>query len=115
MAARVLVLGGYGEIGLVLCERLLEETGVAVVLAGRRLAAAQAAVARLAERFGDRASAAEIDVTKAQTIEVAAAGCTWIVNLTPATEATETIAPRGAGSRGRLPRHQPAAPPRPPR
>src|SRR5690606_34584085 len=61
---KVLVVGGYGAFGALVCERLARDAGLEIVVAGRRLDAARAAVARLAPTAIARLDAAEIDATR---------------------------------------------------
>ena len=50
MAKRLLILGGYGNTGRLIAECLLQETDVALVLAGRSLERASALAAELDSR-----------------------------------------------------------------
>jgi saccharopine dehydrogenase (NAD+, L-lysine-forming) len=73
MTTRILVVGGYGTVGAHLCRALAVEGGLEVVVAGRRLASAEA----LAAKFGARAR--QIDLTDRTTWSSAVEGIDLVV------------------------------------
>ena len=66
----ILVLGGYGGAGRAICEWLLKETVVGVVVAGRRLNRAEELSASLNKEFpGNRISAVFADASDQQSLQ----------------------------------------------
>ena len=64
-----LVLGGYGETGKVFCRYLLQETPARVIVAGRRLAKAQALVEQLQQNFSpERIAARHTDAADVESL-----------------------------------------------
>jgi saccharopine dehydrogenase-like NADP-dependent oxidoreductase len=89
---RIIVLGGYGGTGRILCRRLLEETDVEVAIAGRDVAKAEKLSGRLNERFPGRVSATFADATNRDSLSRAFAGATLVVDATTAVESVANVA-----------------------
>ena len=65
----ILVLGGYGGTGKVFCRYLLKETGVRIIVAGRRLEMAEEFAVQLKKEFSeDRISARYTDASKTDSL-----------------------------------------------
>lgn len=65
----ILVLGGYGGTGKVFCRYLLKETGVKVIVAGRKLQKAEELANRLKKEFPqDRVCARELDASDKESL-----------------------------------------------
>jgi len=65
----ILVLGGYGGTGKVFCRYLLKETGVRIIVAGRRLEMAEEFADQLKKEFSeDRISARYTDASKTDSL-----------------------------------------------
>ena len=74
MGEAILVLGGYGTTGRVLCELLLEHGDGDVVIAGRSLDKGEAAAAELGARFPGRVTARAADAADPPSLARAFAG-----------------------------------------
>ena len=74
MGEAILVLGGYGTTGRVLCELLLEHGDGDVVIAGRSLDKGEAAAAELGARFSGRVTARAADAADPPSLARAFAG-----------------------------------------
>ncbi len=62
--SKILILGGYGNTGLILTHLLLQETHLDLILAGRNLARAAATAAEFNRQFpGERVSGREVDAS----------------------------------------------------
>ena len=93
MNKTILVLGGYGSTGRPLCNYLLQETDVNVVVAGRTLAKAAALAAELTLRFGgERATAVSVDAASRSSLEAAFAGVDMVVVASSTVQYTEIVA-----------------------
>lgn len=68
----ILVLGGYGGTGRLFCRYLLRETGVNVIVAGRRLEKAEELADKLKKEFSqDRISTRYVDASDAESLRKA--------------------------------------------
>ncbi|NHZ72507.1 MAG: polysaccharide biosynthesis protein [Aquificales bacterium] len=89
----ILVLGGYGSTGRPLCNLLLQETDVRVVIAGRTLAKGEALAAELNDRFsGERATAVIADAADMTRLQIAFAGVDVVVVASSTVVYTENVA-----------------------
>jgi len=93
MPKTILVLGGYGATGKVLCKRLLEETDVSLIVAGRRADK----VKLLAEALnrdcpGERATSVYADASDRQSLAKAFAGVSMVLDATAAIPHVRAIA-----------------------
>jgi saccharopine dehydrogenase-like NADP-dependent oxidoreductase len=85
MPKTILVLGGCGGTGRVLCKRLLDETDVDVIVAGRRADQAKALADALNHDVGgQRASAVFADASNRLSLVAAFAGVAMVVDATNA-------------------------------
>jgi saccharopine dehydrogenase (NAD+, L-lysine-forming) len=92
-SAKILILGGYGNTGLPLARLLLAETDVDVVLAGRTLARAREAAARLTAEFGgQRASGACVDAGDARNLAQALEGVRLLIVASSTSACTRQVA-----------------------
>ncbi|MFO7682526.1 MAG: saccharopine dehydrogenase NADP-binding domain-containing protein [Chloroflexota bacterium] len=90
---RILVLGGYGSTGRPLCNLLLQETAVQVVVGGRTPAKGEAFAAELNERFGGaRATAVIVDAASLPSLQAALVGVDVVVAASSTSAYTENIA-----------------------
>ena len=93
MNKTILVLGGYGSTGRPLCNYLLQETDVNVVVAGRTLAKAEALAAELNSHFGgERATAVSVDAASQSSLEAAFAKVDNVVVASSTVQYTQTVA-----------------------
>ncbi|MBE2222033.1 MAG: saccharopine dehydrogenase NADP-binding domain-containing protein [Anaerolineae bacterium] len=93
MNKTILVLGGYGSTGRPLCDLLLQETDVTVVVAGRNVANGKALVAELEGKFGGgRATAVTVDAASHSSLEAAFAGVDMVVVASSTVQYTEQVA-----------------------
>lgn len=66
---KFLILGGYGNTGLLIAEYLLQETNCRIVLAGRNIEKAESFTASLNHKFKtNRVSAARVDAANTQSL-----------------------------------------------
>ncbi|KAA3641571.1 MAG: KR domain-containing protein [Bacteroidetes bacterium] len=89
----VLILGGYGNAGFLISKFLLQQsTDVNIIVAGRRIQKAEAAVKELNESFpGDRASALQVDITDIPAFQKALKKATIVVNAASTIQFTKQI------------------------
>lgn len=81
---RILILGGYGRAGYEIADLLLSHTTVTLTLAGRHLNRAKAAAAKLNRGHGgDRATAAEVDITNPKSVAHVFAHCDLVIVTVP--------------------------------
>jgi saccharopine dehydrogenase-like NADP-dependent oxidoreductase len=90
----VLILGGYGNAGLLISKYLLQETSdVSIIVAGRRLKKAEEAISQLNNFFpGDRASALELDVTHTLAFRKTLEKVSLVVNAASTIQYTKQVA-----------------------
>lgn len=94
--ARILVLGGYGVFGSRAIERLARMPGLEIVVAGRSLAAAQAAAESLTQRTEARAEAAELDALTLTSRDLRRLRTSIVVNTVGPFQAHDYRVPRAA-------------------
>jgi len=93
MNKKILVLGGYGSTGRPLCNYLLQETDVDVVVAGRNVAKGETLAAELNSRFGGgRVTAVSVDAASRTSMEAAFAGIDVVVVASSTVQYTEMVA-----------------------
>ena len=80
VAARVLIIGGYGVFGARVAERLLRASDIEVTIAGRRADAAQSAAVALGRQFGRKVGHAALDATRSDAAAIAATGAGIVIN-----------------------------------
>jgi saccharopine dehydrogenase (NAD+, L-lysine-forming) len=89
----LLVLGGYGQTGRVLCRYLLQETGVHVIVAGRRLEQAQALADELKKEFPPhRISARHVDAADIESLHRAFLDIDFVLVAASTTQWAKQIA-----------------------
>ncbi len=89
----LLILGGYGNVGLLLARLLLQETDVRLVLAGRSIEKAKAAAAQLNGLFvGNRAVGISADASDAGSLRKAFKGVDFVVVCSSTAEYTREVA-----------------------
>lgn len=89
----ILVLGGYGRTGKVLCRYLLKETNVNVIVAGRRLEKAQEFANKLKQEFlPDRISARYADASNLESLRKAFDGIDLVLVAATTTKWAKQIA-----------------------
>jgi saccharopine dehydrogenase (NAD+, L-lysine-forming) len=82
----ILILGGYGNAGRVITERLLKETDCCIIVAGRNFHAAAKAAADLNRGYcGNRALAAHVDASDPGGLAAKFAGVDLVVTAAPIT------------------------------
>lgn len=80
MAKTFLILGGYGNVGRLVAELLLQETSVTLVLAGRNLDKAHNEAERLNQKFtGQRVSTCWVDAADLNSLKTAFAKIDFVV------------------------------------
>lgn len=90
---KFLILGGYGNTGVLISRLLLQETDARLVLAGRTIANADAATAQLNSRFeGDRVSATYADASDVVSLTKALEGIDLIIVASSSSEYAEQVA-----------------------
>jgi hypothetical protein len=89
--ATIVILGGYGQVGRSLTALLLEHTQAELIVAGRRLEAAQAFIAQLDDPDG-RLEGRYADAAKAETLREAFKGATLVIVAATAPQFTANIA-----------------------
>jgi saccharopine dehydrogenase (NAD+, L-lysine-forming) len=89
----ILILGGYGETGKVLCSYLLKQTNAQLVIAGRRLSKAERLCAELRNSYPKRkVSAVFADASNRQALVKAFKGIDLIVDATSAVDLVSNVA-----------------------
>jgi len=89
----ILVLGGYGGTGRVVCRLLLAETDANLVVAGRRVAKAEELVGRLNEEFpSKRVSALFADASDYESLVSAFQGVSMVLVASTTTEYVKEVA-----------------------
>jgi saccharopine dehydrogenase (NAD+, L-lysine-forming) len=89
----ILILGGYGETGKVLCSYLLLKTNVAIVIAGRRLLEAKRICAELKKSFPNRSvSAVFADAADYQSLITVFEDIDLIIDATSAVNFISNVA-----------------------
>jgi saccharopine dehydrogenase (NAD+, L-lysine-forming) len=89
---RILILGGYGQTGRHLARHLLERSQAELVLAGRRLAKAQALAETLNEGVpGDRVSARRADAASSESLAACLEGIDLLLVAAPVTEHFDSV------------------------
>ncbi len=88
-----LILGGYGNAGFLISKFLLQQTtDVKIIVAGRRIQKAEAAVKELNESFPEnRASALQVDITDTTAFRKALQKATIVVNAASTIQFTKQI------------------------
>lgn len=90
---KFLILGGYGNTGVLISRLLLQETDARLVLAGRTIVNADAATAQLNSRFeGDRVSATYADASDVVSLTKALEGIDLIIVASSSSEYAEQVA-----------------------
>ena len=93
MPKTILILGAYGGTGKVLCRRLLEETDVNLIVAGRRADNARALAEALnRECAGQRAAYVFADASDRQSLAKAFSGVSMVLDATAAIPHVQAIA-----------------------
>lgn len=93
MSKKILVLGGYGCTGKLICHYILQESDVTVVVAGRDLSKGKALASELNAKFGkERTTAIAADAASPSSLEVAFANVDMVVVASPTVKYTENIA-----------------------
>ena len=88
-----LVLGGYGNTGILISRLLLQETDARLVLAGRTTKNADAAAAQLNSQFeGGRVSAAYADASDVTSLTKALEGVDFVIVASSSSEYAEQVA-----------------------
>ncbi len=87
----IVILGGYGQVGRSLTTMLLEHTRAKLIVAGRRLEAAQAFIAQLDDPDG-RIEARCADATRPETLGDAFQGASLVIVAATAPQFTANIA-----------------------
>jgi saccharopine dehydrogenase-like NADP-dependent oxidoreductase len=89
----VLILGGYGSIGRLLCKRLLQETDAQIVLAGRTIEKAETTAMEFNNKFeGRRVSAGYADATGRASLLQALSSVDLVVLASTTTQYAPQIA-----------------------
>ncbi len=89
--APLVILGGYGQVGRSLTVILLEHTHAKLIVAGRRLDAAQAFIAQIDDPDG-RLEARYADAAKPETLREAFKGASLVIVAATAPQYTDNIA-----------------------
>ena len=80
MQTRIIILGGYGNTGLLISRLLLQESDVQIVIAGRNLIRAERAADELNREFhSDRVSSKQVDAANTSNLEAAFDGINLVV------------------------------------
>lgn len=80
METKIIILGGYGNTGLLIARLLLQESNLKLILAGRDLSRAQRSAADLNHEFHtDRVSSQQVDAADPKSLAVAFAGVNLVV------------------------------------
>lgn len=95
---RIIVLGGYGGTGRVLCRKLLEETEVEIVVAGRDMAEAEKLSGQLKEQFPGRVSAVFADAADYGSLVKAFESATLVIDATTAVGSVVSVATAALGA-----------------
>ena len=93
---RVLVVGGYGAFGALVSERLARNAGLEIIVAGRRLDAARAAVSRLAPSSAARFDIAVLDASRPDIVTLRRLAPAVIVNASGPFQAQDNALARAA-------------------
>ncbi len=89
----IVVLGGYGATGLTVVRYLLQQTGVRLVLAGRRKERADEVTAQLNAQFaGERVSGARADAADGESLAAAFRDVDMVLVCSPTTEHVGQVA-----------------------
>ncbi len=89
---RFLLLGGYGYTGKLLARRLLEESAVEIILAGRHADRAREYAEQLNAEFGgQRISSCRVDAASRDDLLRALTGTNFLLVAAPATRYAETV------------------------
>src|SRR5512137_1961652 len=89
----ILVLGGYGGTGRVFCRYLLKETGVKIIVAGRRLEKAEELVDKLKKEYSaERVSARHVDASDRESLRQAFHGIDLVLVAATTTQWAKQIA-----------------------
>ncbi len=93
MHKTALILGGYGNAGLLVARLLLQESEVQLILAGRNSSRASLAADRLNRKYGaNRVSTKEADAADAKSLEVALEGVDIVVVASSTIDYTRNVA-----------------------
>jgi saccharopine dehydrogenase (NAD+, L-lysine-forming) len=88
-----LILGGYGNTGILISHLLLQESGARLVLAGRTIENADAAAAQLNSRFeGGRVTTMYADASDVASLTKALEGVDFIIVASSSSENAELVA-----------------------
>lgn len=89
----ILILGGYGGTGKIICRRLLESTDVAIIIAGRNIKEAEKFGLTLKEEFPTKnISAVFADASDDPSLMKAFGGVTLVIDATTATQSVKNVA-----------------------
>lgn len=89
----ILILGGYGGTGKVICSLLLERTDVSIIIAGRNLQKAEELLTQLKRKFSERrVSAVFADVSDPNSLITAFKDITLVIDATTATRYVKNVA-----------------------
>lgn len=88
-----LILGGYGNVGRIVAELLLQETNLCLVIAGRNLAKAQAAAAHFNHLFGgNRVESRWADAADVTSLRQVLSGVDLVVVASSTAQYTKEVA-----------------------
>ncbi len=89
----ILILGGYGGTGKVICRRLLEETDTTIIIAGRNIQTAEKLCIKLRDEFSNKnISAVFADAADYQSLVKAFNNATLVIDATTATRCVRNVA-----------------------
>lgn len=90
---KFLILGGYGNTGLLIAEYLLQETDCRIVLAGRNIEKAESFTASLNHKFKtNRVSAARVDAANTQSLNNAFEKVDFVIVASSTSEYVRNVA-----------------------
>ena len=89
----ILILGGYGSTGRVVCRRLMEEADVALIIAGRNISKAEEFAAALSREFPSKnVSAVFADASDYDSLVAVFKGRTLVIDATTAISCVQNVA-----------------------
>lgn len=92
METKIIILGGYGNTGLLIARLLLQESNSELILAGRDLSQAQRLAAELNREFHtDCVSSQQVDAVDPKSLAAAFAGVTLVVVASSTMEYTHNV------------------------
>lgn len=89
----ILILGGYGGTGKLICRRLLEETDVEIIIAGRNIDEAEKLCSNFRKEFSEKnISSVYADASNYQSLVSAFKNITLVIDATTATRFVQNVA-----------------------